>query len=186
MFDIRKREGKVEKQRLDELLVSVQHGDKQAFEEVYLGTRKGIYAYLYSFTGNHEQTLDLLQDVYWKMGRNIAQYRPGSNPTAWLFSIARSLALNEIKKRSREVLVDFGTYEPLGCAYETDVGSGELIDLIKNTLSQEDCAIVLLHVLGGYKHKEIALLMSMPLGTVLWRYNRSVKRLQTIIKEETP
>ena len=53
-----------------------------------------------------------------------------------------------------------------------------------NCLSAEDRQILILHVAAGLKHREIAAVMAMPLGTVLSRYRRALNRLKTIAKEE--
>lgn len=174
----------MEKKELDGLFAALKRGDERAFEKIYIGTRKGIFAYLYSFTGDYQRTQDTLQDTYLKVRRSICGYREGSNPTAWLFSVARSVALSEIQRNNRVSSVDMSEYEPPECACEVDVGSGELIELIRDSLPPQDAKIVLLHILGGYKHKEIARLIDVPLGTVLWKYNRSIKRLKEILKEE--
>ena len=45
-------------------------------------------------------------------------------------------------------------------------------------LSQEDRDLIILHDVGGMKHREIAKLLDMPLGTVTARYNRGIRKLQ--------
>ena len=45
-------------------------------------------------------------------------------------------------------------------------------------LSQEDRELIIMHDLSGMKFKEIAALVEKPLGTVLARYNRSIRKLQ--------
>lgn len=42
-------------------------------------------------------------------------------------------------------------------------------------ISSEDRDIIIMHVLMGLKHKEIAKILEMPTGTVLSRYHRSMK-----------
>jgi RNA polymerase sigma-70 factor (ECF subfamily) len=39
-------------------------------------------------------------------------------------------------------------------------------------------------VLSGYKHREIAKFLNLPLGTVLWKYNRALKVLKENLKEQ--
>lgn len=50
-----------------------------------------------------------------------------------------------------------------------------------NTLSEEERRIVVMHAVSGMKHKEIAEFLNMPLSTVLSKYNRSLKKLKTIL-----
>ena len=45
-------------------------------------------------------------------------------------------------------------------------------------LSDDERQSVVLHAVSGYKHKDIADLMEMPLPTVLSKYNRALKKLK--------
>ena len=50
-------------------------------------------------------------------------------------------------------------------------------------LGDQERQIVMLHAVAGFKHREIAQLLEIPLPTVLTKYHRSIKRLNTLIKE---
>lgn len=45
-------------------------------------------------------------------------------------------------------------------------------------LSVDDRNIIIMHDIGGLKHREIAKLLDMPLGTEMTRYNRGIRKLQ--------
>jgi len=46
-------------------------------------------------------------------------------------------------------------------------------------LPEDSCRIIMLHAVSGMKHREIAELLNMPISTVLSKYNRGIKKLQT-------
>ena len=46
------------------------------------------------------------------------------------------------------------------------------------SLSAEEKEIVLLHAVWDYKHREIAKMLSLPLGTVTWKYKKALKKLK--------
>ena len=50
-------------------------------------------------------------------------------------------------------------------------------------LAQDEREIVVLHVVTGLKHREIAELLEMPLPTVLSKYRRSLKKLERLVRE---
>ena len=52
-------------------------------------------------------------------------------------------------------------------------------------LSQEERQIVVLHVVAGLKHREVAALLELPLSTVLNKYNRSLKKLEKLVREQS-
>ena len=51
-------------------------------------------------------------------------------------------------------------------------------------LSDEERQIVTLHAVSGFKHREIAGFLDIPLPTVLSRYNRALKKLRKYLTEE--
>lgn len=55
------------------------------------------------------------------------------------------------------------------------------IELAIKQLSIEDREIVTLHLNGGLKFREIAELTNKPLGTILWRYQKSINKLRVIL-----
>ena len=48
-------------------------------------------------------------------------------------------------------------------------------------LNDEERKIVVLHAVTGFKHREIAKLLELPLSTVLSKYNRAIKKLKTAL-----
>ena len=59
--------------------------------------------------------------------------------------------------------------------------------LVKQALAKlqtEEMQIVTLHAVSGFKHREIAAIMEMPLATVLSKYHRALKKLKEIISQE--
>ena len=54
-----------------------------------------------------------------------------------------------------------------------------LAECLRN-LSDEERRIVLLHTVSGFKHREIAKFLELPLSTVLSKHNRALKKLRKI------
>ena len=50
-------------------------------------------------------------------------------------------------------------------------------------LKEEEQQIVVLHALTGWKHREIAAFLKLPLATVLSKYARAMKKLRNVIAE---
>ena len=114
--------------------------------------------------------------------RSLAQYRAGSNFTAWLCTIARSLALNHLKRTKREVPTDFEAD-----AYKYGTREAEipyLFDLAARILSPEEYEIVMLCQVAGYKRREVSKMLGIPIGTVTWRNNEALKKLKTHLEED--
>lgn len=172
----------MDKKELDLCLQEVTKGDNSAFEKLYKDTVKGIFAFVYGFCENYHTAEDLTQTVYLKVKANISKYNAGTDARAWLFQIAKYTALNEIKKIKREVVASeeqTGRFE----AKSYEMQDSPVFDAINSVLDAKERQIVIMHVIWGFKHREIADMLSLALGTVLWKYNTAIKKLQNKLRE---
>lgn len=65
-----------------------------------------------------------------------------------------------------------------------DLADTTVTDAMKKVLTADEAQIVMLYVVAGFKHREIAEIVKKPVGTVLWTYNNSLKKLRKYLKEE--
>ena len=122
-----------------------------------------------------------MQETFYKALKNISQYRAGSDARAWLLQIAKNIALNDLNRAKREEWLPEENFEPLLTENPPD---GTVFDALNRALDDTERRIVVLHVLWGYKHREIAEKLAMPLGTVTSKYKTSVAKLKRYLKEE--
>ena len=160
----------------DKLLAKIAQGDNDAFKSLYLQTRKGVFAFLYSYFKNAPDTEDAMQTVYLKVKMNISSYTVGTNGRAWLFQIAKNHALSEIKKNSRK-------FEAKEEVEDSAFLRGEITDAMQRALTDEEQRIIILHVLWGYKHREIGKILDCPTGTVTSKYKRAIEKMRKALKE---
>ncbi len=164
---------------LDKLLIKIQKGDNAAFEELYVQTKRGVYAFLYTYFRNPADVEDGMQATYLRVKTGIGGYTPGTNGRAWILQIAKNYALNELRKSKREISAD-----DVEIPYEQTFNDGSVTELMKRILTEEEQRIVTLHVLWKYKHREIAEILDIPTGTVTSKYKRAIEKLKKNLKEE--
>lgn len=164
---------------IDKLLFErIRNGDMDAFRELYELTYAPLYAFLLSYTLNREDAQDLLQDTFIKIYNNCHLYNEQGNPMAWMMKIAKNLFLTKCKKE-HSGHVNFEEMEnELGFDHISNVENRMVLEKLFELLSEEDRNLIILHDVSGLKHREIADIMGMPLGTVLARYNRGMRKLQ--------
>lgn len=173
----------MDKRELDLCLCEVAKGDNEAFARLYEETKKGIFAFLYGFCNDYHRAEDLTQTVYLKVKANITKYNKGTDARAWLFQIAKYTALNDLKKNKRETVASEEQTEKFEeSGYE--LKDTPVFEAIQKVLSQQEKQIVIMHVLWGFKHREIAEQLELSLGTVLWKYNAAIKKLQKSLKAD--
>lgn len=170
----------MDRTEIDGLLRLIALGDNKAFERLYMQTRRGMYAFLYTYFHNAADTEDALQSVYLKIKMNISGYRVGTNARAWILQIAKHYALNEIRRRKLETVSDEIVEANVSQVAEVSMG---ITDIMQKVLSEEEQRIVTLHVLWDYKHREIAKMLDCPLGSVTSKYKRAMEKMRTALKE---
>lgn len=113
--------------------------------------------------------------------KNIDSYIPNANPLAWMLQISKNITINVHNKNSR---IDLNPF-PINREFYTN--NTENKDILAYLLSNIDCLsrrIVILHLVGGYKHKEIAQMLNIPITSVHWRYQAAIKKLRTVYEKE--
>src|SRR6201985_598816 len=69
-----------------------------------------LRAFAISLSGNIDRADDLVQEALLRAVANIDSFQPGTNMSAWLFTILRNLFRSEYRKRRREVEDTDGSY----------------------------------------------------------------------------
>jgi RNA polymerase sigma-70 factor, ECF subfamily len=169
--------------------------DLKRFEEEALPVAGSLYGGALRMTRNAADAADLVQETFLRAFRSWHQFEPGTNLKAWLFRIMTNLYISDYRTKARQPQIisgsdagDFDLYQSLidqgpGVApsAETIVLSRLGDDDIKEALAnlQEDFRIpVLLADIDGFSYKEIADMLSIPIGTVMSRLHRGRKALQ--------
>jgi DNA-directed RNA polymerase specialized sigma24 family protein len=88
----------------EELVARSQSGDAAAFDALIVKHSPRLYGLVYHMTANHDDTDDLLQDVWAKAYRSIGGFRGKSQFYTWTHSIAANTTINFLKKRQRQRL----------------------------------------------------------------------------------
>ena len=84
-----------------ELMLRVQRGDRQAFETLVDKYKQPVMNLVFRMLRDATEAEDLAQNVFVQVFRSADRYRVTAKFSTWLFTIARNLSLNEIRRRSR-------------------------------------------------------------------------------------
>lgn len=169
----------------EELFGQIAKGDLAAFEELYQLTQKSVYSFALSILRNHEDAMDVLQETYLKIRGAAHLYKPMGKPMAWIFTIARNLAMTKIRTNKKaDYISEEDISDNLSFSYVTDRDDKLVLQAALSILDTEEREILLLHAVSGFKHREIADSLSMSLGTVLSKYQRSLIKLRKYLKEQ--
>ena len=200
--DAREMDQQEQSRREDEELVArAQTGDSVAFDALVVKHSPRLYALVYNMTSNHDDTDDLLQDVWAKAYRSIGGFRGKSQFYTWLHSVAANTTLNFLKRRGRRWMmslddVDNGisqdkefvelqaTSTPVR---ETDLGEmQQKINEAMMKLTPDHRAVVTMFDIQGLPHADIAKILGVGEGTVRSRLFYAHKQLQAWLSEFAP
>lgn len=84
-----------------ELMLRVKQGDMAAFEELVEKYKQPVINLIYRTLSDATEAEDLAQHVFLQVFKSAHRYRVSARFSTWLYTIARNLCLNEIRRRSR-------------------------------------------------------------------------------------
>src|SRR6476620_5434634 len=83
------------------LMLRVKQGDMEAFEDLVEKYKQPITNLIYRTLHDASEAEDLAQNVFLQVYKSAHRYRVSAKFSTWLYTIARNLCLNEIRRRSR-------------------------------------------------------------------------------------
>jgi len=143
--------------------------------------------YAYKLTADYEEANDLVQEASMKALNNEDKYIPGTNFRGWMYTIVRNEFLNNFRKAIREqTYLNYTFNSSVGVSLESECIEGAYdlkeIHRVVNSLPQEYKTLFRMHV-AGFRYREIADKLNLPLGTVKSRIFFARQRLQDELKD---
>lgn len=169
-------------QYLEETIWKMKNGEVEALSDLYVATKEAIYGFALSILKNIHEAEEVLQEVYIKIYQSADLYKPNDKPLAWILTITKNLAYMRIRQKKN--YVDILELEHTLVSNNDDIENKLFIETIFQYISDEERNILTLHSLSGFKHREIAKMLDMPLATVLSKYNRAIKKIKKRMSEE--
>jgi RNA polymerase sigma-70 factor (ECF subfamily) len=155
--------------------------------EAMLAAVPSLRAFAISLSGNVDRADDLVQETLLRAWANLDSFQPGTNMSAWLFTILRNLFRSEYRKRRREVEDANGTYaDSLKSlpAQQSQIEYGEFGRALASLPPDQREALILVGA-SGFSYKEAADICGCAVGTIKSRVNRARVRLAEILSIES-
>ena len=167
--------------QLDEsLFLRIAAEEKEAFCTLYETCASAVFAYALSILRNREDAEDAMQEVFLKIRSAAHLYKPQGKPMAWIFTITKNVCNMIYRKKARVLPLPEEPAQPdLGLDQIENLEDRMTLEKAFSVLPEDTCRIIMLHAVSGMKHREIAEMLQMSLSTVLSKYNRGIKRLQS-------
>ena len=172
--------------------------DAGAFDEIVDAYSGRLYGFLHRMSGRREDAEDLVQEVFIRVVKGIAEYREEGRFEAWLFRIAGNLIRDRLRREPRETAI--GTvgqdradeFESRADRYTG--GAADSLERCEDVDRMQKCLaklpsmereVILMRHYGELSFAEIAEFTAAPLGTVLARAHRGLAKLRRWMESST-
>ena len=153
--------------------------DAESGEVLMLGYQNAL---AYRLTGSAEDAEDVVQDLFVGLPEGLQRYREEGRFESWLRRVTVRLALMRMRAGTRRREVDL---EITGDSLPgPSPAPGEELHLWQGLqrLPEDQRAIVVLRVVEGYSHEEIAELLGIRRGACQVRFHRALNRLRSLLE----
>ena len=160
------------------------------FAQNLLGMQSELHRFALKLTADNEEANDLLQETSLKALDNEDKYTPDTNFKGWMYTIMRNIFINNYRKTVRDqTFVDqtdnlYHLNLPQDSGFESTEGNYDLKEIRKivHSLPKEYRMPFSMYV-SGFKYREIAEKLALPIGTVKSRIFFTRQRLQRDLKD---
>ncbi|MDP1931557.1 MAG: sigma-70 family RNA polymerase sigma factor [Gammaproteobacteria bacterium] len=187
----------------DEVLIGAAlEGSARAWERLVKRYEGRVYNFSLRLTGNQTDALDLMQEVFLGVYRNLHRFRGDSLFTTWLFRIAHNKAVD--MNRCRRLFMqqdqpggnaDGDDADPYDRVVSNDPRQDPAVVLIEEqgnsvisrhleSLSWDQRLIVELKVFQSHTFEEIAELQDIPANTAKTRFYTALRKLKSILEQD--
>jgi RNA polymerase sigma factor (sigma-70 family) len=142
------------------LIAKAQAGDVSSMEAIYKAYAKPCYLLAIRITSNPSASQDIVHEVFLKVIKKITQFKASGNFAGWIRQITANESIDYLKRNSR-IQEQSELDETLEASSQFETQWWDTIkdlDKLTSKLSDSARAVLFLHELEGFSHKEIAAL----------------------------
>ena len=172
-----------------------QRGDRQAFAAILSRYERPIFSFIYHFFRNRTLCEDLTQETFLRAFRFIRSFRTDERLSTWLFSIAKNLCIDELRRMRKGATTDIDAVDPEELVAGTDtspdpldasilVQEGEIIHRAVARLPEKYRTCIILFYFNELSYEEISRVMKISLSNTKILLFRGKRMLSEIYREE--
>lgn len=155
--------------------------NEETIRKIYDKYRRIVYAIAYSICKNKEDSEDVVQNVFIKIFKLDKDKLPKDKAATWLYTVTKNETLSIIKNKNKDVDIEK--------IYEIADGNDEIQNVINkenfnkliSNLNDKEREIISLKIISNLSFKEISKLLDEPIGTVKWRYYKSIHEIKRLL-----
>ncbi len=170
---------------LARIIIGCKDGSGESFSKLVDMYADRLYGYFYRLTGDSQTSDDLLSEVFVRLIEKIDSYKNGSFQ-GWLFKVASNIFYDHLRGKQRQKkLLDIKKNEAQLQTTKPRHSDDETFDKLQSQLKKLDLdtkELIMLRFYSQLSFKEIAEMRAEPIGTVLSKVHRGLKRLRKLME----
>ncbi len=174
------------------LLANAAAGDDRAWRGIVDTYVARVFGLIRSQCGDADLAEEITQSTFCTVAAKLREYQEVGRFESWLFRIAMNRLRDEMRRRKRHaspmeeapmasLAVDPGNRPDAGRG--ADSGASRMLAEAIASLNEADREIINLRHVGGLSFKQLADSLNEPLGTLLARHHRALKKLREYLEE---
>lgn len=163
-------------------------GDPDAFDAVYAQHHARLHAFLLRLTRDRALARDLAQETWLRLAANARRLTPGSDPGAWLYTVARNLYISRrrwaVLDHARRLQLAFTTRDRDDRSPLEDACTGELQRALERALAAlplPEREVLLLVCIEGFPPHEVAAMLDISPAATRKRLSRARARIHAAL-----
>lgn len=158
-----------------------------AFNQLVRKYQERIYWHVRKMVLDHDDTDDIVQEVFIKIWKNLHRFRQDSKLYTWIYRIATNECLNFLKKKKRASLLSLTDYQEvlvskLGMAVQMDGDEIEMrLQKALLTLPDKQRMVFNMKYFDDMKYEEISDITETSVGSLKASYHHAVKKIEEIL-----
>lgn len=168
----------MESKDIKEIILLIKEKNSLGFDLLYRHYFRFLFSVAYSVLNNEDDSYDVIQSVMLRLYMLDEKLFPSEHEMGWLKTVVKNEALMKLRKEKATVPLENVAELPTQDQKIDDFVDMEQFNALAATLNERQRKVVTMKIMGDMTHKEIARILSIPIGTVQWLYSTSIKKLQ--------
>ena len=169
---------------LKAIIAGCKSGDSESFSRLLDLYADKCYGYFYRMTGNRDISDELLSELFAKLVTKIRTYK-GEGFDGWLFKVTGNVFFDYLRSKYRDKkLIEAGAELAEMQLKEAGIKEDERVDDVQKQLAKLDDdtrELIMLRFYSGLSFKDIGEMRGQPVGTILSKVHRGLKKLRELM-----
>jgi RNA polymerase sigma-70 factor (ECF subfamily) len=170
----------------DMTLARAKRGNVGACESIYRKFHQPAFSVAYRICQCSETAQEVSQEAFITAFRKLKQFRGDAPFWGWLRRVVVNHAISTIRRESKVDTVEFQEWHVQADGGQQQTGLAMDLESALGVLGSEDRAVVWLHDVEGYNHREIADLFGKTESFSKTRLSRARARLRVLLQSAAP